>query len=72
MTRTPLHMFGLKFRAEKFKDLVASGEHDVDAQDADGKTPLHYAAEQGNAPAVMCSTRARIPTSKRHDGVTRR
>lgn len=54
MTRTSLHMFGLEFRVEKFKDLVANGEHDVNAQDADGKTPLHYATEQGNAPAVMC------------------
>jgi ankyrin repeat protein len=54
VTRTPLHMFGLKFRVDKFRDLVASGEHDVNAQDADGKTPLHYATEQGVAPAVMC------------------
>lgn len=54
MTRTPLHMFGLKFRVDSFMELVASGDHDVNAQDADGKTPLHYATEQGNAPAVMC------------------
>ena len=54
MTRTPLHMFGLKYRVDEFKELVASGEHDVNAQDADGKTPLHYATEQGIAPVVMC------------------
>ena len=54
MTRTPLHMFGLKFRVDEFTDLVGTGDHDVNAQDADGKTPLHYATEQGIAPAVMC------------------
>lgn len=54
MTRTPLHPFGLKYRVDEFKELVASGEHDVNAQDADGKTPLHYATEQGIAPVVMC------------------
>lgn len=50
MTRTPLHIGGMKFRVDEYKDLVASGDYDVNAQDADGKTPLHYATE----PVVMC------------------
>lgn len=54
MTRTPLHIGGMKFRVDEYEDLVASGDYDVNAQDADGKTPLHYATEQGIAPIVMC------------------
>lgn len=49
MARTPLHMFDMKYEVEEYLALVASGEHDVNAQDADGKTPLHYAAEQGQS-----------------------
>lgn len=40
-------MFGMEYRIDEYKDLVASGHYDVNAQDADGKTPLHYATEQG-------------------------
>ena len=47
-------MFGLKVRVDEFTELVPSGEHDPHPRDADGKTPLHYATEQGVAPAVMC------------------
>lgn len=47
-------MFGMKYRIDEYKDLVGSGNLDVNAQDADGKTPLHYATEQGLAPVVMC------------------
>ncbi|AQA03112.1 hypothetical protein BVC93_12520 [Mycobacterium sp. MS1601] len=46
MVRTPLHMFDMKYDVEEYLALVASGKYDVNAQDADGKTPLHYAAEQ--------------------------
>jgi len=46
MARTPLHMFGMKYRVQEYLGLIASGDHDVNAQDADGKTPLHYASEQ--------------------------
>jgi len=46
MARTPLHMFGMEYRRDEYLALLASGEYDVNAQDADGKTPLHYAAEQ--------------------------
>ena len=54
MTRTPLHMGGMEYRVDEYKELVASGDLDVNARDADGKTPLHYATEQGVAPVVMC------------------
>lgn len=47
-------MFGMKYRVEEYTQLVASGDYDVNAQDADGKTPLHYATEQGVTPVVMC------------------
>ncbi|WP_236950333.1 ankyrin repeat domain-containing protein [Mycobacterium sp. MS1601] len=45
-------MFGIKNRIGQYLALVASGEHDVNAQDADGKTPLHYAAEQEQSEIV--------------------
>lgn len=44
----------MKYRVEEYMAMVASGDYDVNAQDADGKTPLHYATEQGVTPAVMC------------------
>jgi ankyrin repeat protein len=44
----------MKFRIDEYKDLVATGDYDVNAQDADGKTALHCATEQGVAPVVMC------------------
>jgi ankyrin repeat protein len=54
MARTPLHIGGMKFRVDEYRSMVASGQYDVNAQDADGKTPLHYATEQGVASVVMC------------------
>ncbi|MBY0285600.1 MAG: ankyrin repeat domain-containing protein [Mycobacteriaceae bacterium] len=54
MTRTPLHKFGMKYRVDEYTAMVAGGDYDVNAQDADGKTPLHYATEQGVTPVVMC------------------
>lgn len=54
MIRTPLHKFGMKYRVDEYTAMVASGDYDVNAQDADGKTPLHYAIEQGVTPVVMC------------------
>jgi ankyrin repeat protein len=54
MTRTPLHIGGMKFRVDEYKAMVGSGQYDVNAQDADGKTPLHYATEQGVATVAMC------------------
>jgi ankyrin repeat protein len=47
-------MFDISFRVDEYQELVTSGDYDVNAQDADGKTPLHYATEQGIAPVVMC------------------
>ncbi|AQA05689.1 hypothetical protein BVC93_28700 [Mycobacterium sp. MS1601] len=52
MVRTPLHMFDMEYDVEEYLALVASGKHDVNAQDADGLTPLHYAAEQGQSEIV--------------------
>ena len=52
MARTPLHMFGMKYRRDEYLALIASGEHDVNAQDLDGKTPLHYATEQEQSEIV--------------------
>jgi ankyrin repeat protein len=52
MARTPLHMFGMKYRVDEYLGLIASGEHDVNAQDADGRTPLHYAGEQRQSQIV--------------------
>ena len=52
MVRTPLHMFDMKYDVEEYLALVASGEHDVNAQDADGLTPLHYAGDQGQSQIV--------------------
>lgn len=43
-------MFGLEFRVDEFTELVASGEHDHNPRDADGKTPLHHATEQASHP----------------------
>jgi len=52
MARTPLHMFGMEYRRDEYLALVASGDHDVNARDLDGKTPLHYAAEQEQSQIV--------------------
>lgn len=54
MARTPLHMFGMEYRVQEYEDLVASGDYDVNAQDADGLTPLHYAAEQKRVELICC------------------
>lgn len=34
MARTPLHMFGMKYRVQEYLGLLAGGEYDVNAQDA--------------------------------------
>lgn len=39
MARTPLHMYDMEYEIDEYLGLIASGEHDVNAQDADGKTP---------------------------------
>lgn len=52
MARTPLHMFGMEYRRDAYLALVAGGEHDVNARDLDGKTPLHYATEQEQSEIV--------------------
>jgi ankyrin repeat protein len=44
----------MKYRVDEYTAMVAGGDYDVNAQDADGKTPLHYATEQGVTPVVMC------------------
>jgi len=36
----------MEYRRDEYLALLASGDYDVNAQDEDGKTPLHYAAEQ--------------------------
>ncbi|MCV7355605.1 ankyrin repeat domain-containing protein [Mycolicibacterium fluoranthenivorans] len=53
MARTPLHMYDMEYEIDEYLGLIASGEHDVNAQDADGKTPLHYAAEQGQSQIAL-------------------
>jgi ankyrin repeat protein len=54
MDRTALHKAALAGDAERVKELLKKGA-DPNAQDKDGYTPLHKAAEKGHVEVVNFS-----------------